>query len=160
MDLYKYECLLIVNGIEARNCSTYYRADSIKVELLNRNFVLFYCHKIKIIGQKSKICTVIVYYSYLIFQVLIPEVWKMYVWNLASKFRNFSAYPGIVGDRGSTVVKVLRYKSEGRWLDPRRCHGIFYWHKYFLSQCGPGVDSASNRNEYQVYFLGVNAAGA
>jgi hypothetical protein len=25
---------------------------------------------------------------------------------------------------------------------------------------GPGVDSASNRNEYQVYFLGVKVAGA
>jgi len=25
---------------------------------------------------------------------------------------------------------------------------------------GPGVDSASNRNEYQEYFLGVKAAGA
>ena len=24
---------------------------------------------------------------------------------------------------------------------------------------GHGVDSASNRNEYQVYFLGVKAAG-
>jgi hypothetical protein len=23
------------------------------------------------------------------------------------------------GDRGSTVVKVLRYKSEGGWFDPR-----------------------------------------
>jgi len=22
------------------------------------------------------------------------------------------------GDRGSTAVKVLRYKSEGRWFDP------------------------------------------
>jgi hypothetical protein len=30
------------------------------------------------------------------------------------------------GDRGSTVVKVLRYKSEGRWFDPRLCHGIFH----------------------------------
>jgi hypothetical protein len=29
--------------------------------------------------------------------------------------------------------------------------GIFYY--------GPGVDSASNRNEYQEYFLGVKAAG-
>jgi hypothetical protein len=29
------------------------------------------------------------------------------------------------GDRGSTVVKVLRYKSEGGWFDPRWCHGIF-----------------------------------
>jgi hypothetical protein len=31
----------------------------------------------------------------------------------------------IIGDRGSTVVKVLRYKSEGRWFDPRWCHWIF-----------------------------------
>jgi len=30
----------------------------------------------------------------------------------------------------------------------------------FQSHYGPGVHSASNRNEYQVYFLGVRAAGA
>jgi hypothetical protein len=29
------------------------------------------------------------------------------------------------GDRGSTVVKVLRYKSEGRWFDPR-------WYQFFI----------------------------
>jgi hypothetical protein len=28
------------------------------------------------------------------------------------------------------------------------------------SYYGPEVDSASNRNEYHVYFLGVKAAGA
>ena len=32
--------------------------------------------------------------------------------------------------------------------------------KSFRSQYGPGIDSASNRNEYQEYFLGVKAAGA
>ena len=32
--------------------------------------------------------------------------------------------------------------------------------KTFRSHSGPGVDSASNRNEYQEYFLGVKAAGA
>jgi hypothetical protein len=32
--------------------------------------------------------------------------------------------------------------------------------KSFRSHCGPGVDSASNRNEYREYFLGVKAAGA
>ena len=26
------------------------------------------------------------------------------------------------GDRGGTVVKVLCYKSEGRWFDPGWCH--------------------------------------
>ena len=30
----------------------------------------------------------------------------------------FSASMGQTGDRGSTVVKVLCYKSEGRWFDP------------------------------------------
>ena len=30
----------------------------------------------------------------------------------------------------------------------------------FRSHYGIGVDSASNRNEYQEYFLGVKAAGA
>jgi hypothetical protein len=69
-------------------------------------------------------------------------------------------YIYIYWDRGSTVVKVLRYKSEGRCFDPRRCHGIFHWHKSFWLHYVPGVDSASNRNEYLVYFLGVNAVGA
>jgi len=32
--------------------------------------------------------------------------------------------------------------------------------KSFQSHYGPGVDSASNRNEYQEHFLGVKAAGA
>jgi hypothetical protein len=30
----------------------------------------------------------------------------------------------------------------------------------FRSHYGPGVDSGSNRNEYQEYFLEVKAAGA
>ena len=33
--------------------------------------------------------------------------------------RKNSCYSFLVGDRGSTVVKVLCYKSEGRWFDPR-----------------------------------------
>ena len=32
--------------------------------------------------------------------------------------------------------------------------------KSFRLHYGPGVDSASNRNEYQEYFMGVKAAGA
>ena len=38
--------------------------------------------------------------------------------------------------------------------------GFFIDIKSFRSYYGPGVDSASNRNEYQEYFLGVKAAGA
>ena len=31
----------------------------------------------------------------------------------------------VIGYRGSTVIKVLCYKSVGRWFDPSWCHWIF-----------------------------------
>ena len=31
-----------------------------------------------------------------------------------------------LGDRGSTVVKVLCYKSEGCWFDPSWCQWVFH----------------------------------
>jgi hypothetical protein len=49
--------------------------------------------------------------------------------------------------------------------DPLFMMGIYFflfppiW-LFFLPHYGPGVDSASNRNEYQEYFLGVMAADA
>ena len=58
----------------------------------------------------------------------------------------------ISGDRGSAVVNVLCYRSERCWFDPRWCHI-----KSFRSHYGPGFDSASDRNEYQEYFLGVKS---
>jgi len=54
----------------------------------------------------------------------------------------------------------LRYKPEGRGFDSRWCHWIFFINITLRPHCGPGVDSAFNRNEYQEYFLGVKAAGA
>ena len=51
------------------------------------------------------------------------------------------------------LLEALRYKQEGRGFDSRCCHKNFHWH-------GPGFDSASNRKEYQEYFLRVKAAGA
>ena len=36
---------------------------------------------------------------------------------------------------------------------------IFIDKKSFRSHCDPGVDPASNRNEYQKYLLGVKAVG-
>ena len=59
------------------------------------------------------------------------------------------------------MVKALCYKSEGRWFDPSWCHWNFSIDiKSFLSYYGPGVVSASNRNEYQEYLLRVKVAGA
>ena len=59
------------------------------------------------------------------------------------------------------MVKALCHKSEGRWFDPSWCYWKFFIDiKSFRSHYGPGVDSASNRNEYQEQFLRVKAAGA
>jgi len=43
---------------------------------------------------------------------------------------------------------------------PDGVSGYFIDIKSFRSHYGPGVDSVSNRNEYQEYFLGVKAANA
>jgi len=52
------------------------------------------------------------------------------------------------------LVEALRYKPEGHEFDSRWCHCNFPLTLSFRSHYGPGVDSASNRNEYQEYFLG------
>ena len=39
----------------------------------------------------------------------------------SSLLRYISVLRFLAGDRGSTVVKVLCYKSEGRWFDSRWC---------------------------------------
>jgi hypothetical protein len=53
-----------------------------------------------------------------------------------------------MGHAVAQLVEALRYKTEGRGFDSRWCH----WN-YFIDY-GPGVDSPTNRNEYQEYFLG------
>ena len=45
-------------------------------------------------------------------------------------------------------------------LIPAGVSGFFIDVKSFQSHCGPGVDSSSNRSEYQEHFLGVKADGA
>ena len=43
----------------------------------------------------------------------------------------------LLGDCGSTVVKVLYYKSEGRCFDPSWCQWLFYWYKILLIALWP-----------------------
>jgi hypothetical protein len=50
---------------------------------------------------------------------------------------------------GGAVVEALRYKPESRGIDSRLCHWNFSLKPSFRPHYGPGVDSASNRNEYQ-----------
>jgi len=50
-------------------------------------------------------------------------------WHWTDRALNISVFPCHHVDRGSTVVKVLCYKSEGSWFDPSWCQWIFHWHK-------------------------------
>ena len=52
------------------------------------------------------------------------------------------------------MVETLRYKLEGNEFDSRRCYWNVSLTYFFRSHCGSRVDSASNRNVYQEYFLG------
>ena len=64
---------------------------------------------------------------------------------------------------GTKLAQWLRYCATNRKVAgsiPASISGFFIDIKSFRSHYGPGVDSASNRNEYQEYFLGVKTAGA
>jgi len=61
------------------------------------------------------------------------------------------------------VAQWLRCCATNRKVDcsiPAGVSGFVIDIKSFQSHYGPGVDSASDRNEYQDYFLGVKAAVA
>jgi hypothetical protein len=60
------------------------------------------------------------------------------------------------------VAQWLRYYAANEKVAGLIPDGVmeFFINVNPYDSTGPGVDSASNRNEYQEYFLGVNAAGA
>jgi len=59
--------------------------------------------------------------------------------------------------KGTAVAQWLRCCATNRKVAGSVPAGVI---KFFRSHYGPGVESVSNRNEYQGYFLGVKAAGA
>jgi len=64
---------------------------------------------------------------------------------------------------GTAIVQWLRCCATNRKVAvsiPAVVSGFFMDIKSFRSHYGPEIDSASNRNEYQGYFLRVKAAGA
>ena len=64
---------------------------------------------------------------------------------------------------GTAVGQCLRSCATNRKVAgsiPGGVSGFFIDIKFFRSHYDPGVDSASNKNEYQEYFLGIKAAGA
>jgi len=63
-------------------------------------------------------------------------------------------YTVLRGYESALLFEALRYQPEGRGFDSRLCYWNFSLTYSFQPHYGPGIDSASNRNEYQEYFLG------
>jgi len=83
--------------------------------------------------------------------------------NKQSAYKNASIHIAIKSRRGTAVALWLRCCATNRKVAgsiPASVSEFFIDIKFFRSHYGLGVDSASNRNEYQEYFLGVKAAGA
>ena len=76
--------------------------------------------------------------------ILQPE--RLYSW----------CFPSLLYSSGTAVTQWLRCCATNRKVAgsiPAGVIGFFIDIKSFRSHYGPGVDSASNRNEYQEYFL-------
>ena len=76
---------------------------------------------------------------------------------------NVKFYLRLLPNCGTAVAQWLRCSVTNRKVAgsiPSGVSAFFIDIKSFRSHYGPGVDSASNRNEYQEYFLGVKAAGS
>jgi hypothetical protein len=67
----------------------------------------------------------------------------IYCWQEIDSHAIIANYLFAYGERSIVVVKALRYKPEGRELETR-CGELI-----FSISLGPGVYSASNRNEYK-----------
>ena len=79
----------------------------------------------------------------------------IYIYSLLPSFTFNLAYVNWVG---TAVAQWLRCCATNRKVAvsiPAGVSGFFIDTKSFRSYYGPRVDSASNRNEYQEYFLGV-----
>ena len=60
----------------------------------------------------------------------------------------------VLGHTVVQLVEALHYKPEGDGYQSQCCHWNFSLTLSFQAHYSPGVDSATNRNKYQKYFLG------
>jgi len=125
------------------------------------------CH-LNLSNTASELCTLyrvmsngpIVYVSCSFFRFLFLYYFSLLP-SLFSSFFSLFLLPFCF--TGTAVAQCLRCLAANRKVAgsiPATVSGFFIDIKSFRSHCGTEVESASNRNEYQEYFLGVKLAGA
>ena len=122
-------------------------------------------YKTDIFGACNLVC-----YTFSLKQTILCFGWRrnIHAWEIQVGLRQsfslspifYSIYKNIKGHAVAQLFEALRYKPEGRGFHSRWCHWNFSLTWSFRQHYGPGVHSASNRNEYQKYFLAVKAGGA
>jgi len=96
------------------------------------------------------------------------EFWGQYSGTYSIRVLSTKAIPGSMSDYITSDNIYIMGNAVAQWLrrcatnlkvagsNPATVSGFFTDTKFFRSHYGSGVDSASNRNEYQEYFLRVN----
>ena len=82
------------------------------------------------------------------------------MFQLTRRFINIQTTPSVTGTAVAQWLRCCATNLKVAGSIPAGVSGFFIDIKSFRSHYSPGVDSSSNRNEYQEYFLGVKAAGA
>ena len=82
------------------------------------------------------------------------------MFQLTRRFINIQTTPSVMGIAVAQWLRCCATNLKVAGSIPAGVSGFFIDIKSFRSHYSPGVDSSSNRNEYQEYFLGVKAAGA
>jgi hypothetical protein len=75
-------------------------------------------------------------------------------WTVVSSHKYLDSITNLWGTRWRIWLRHCATSRKVAGSIPDGVIGIFPLNLSFLSQFGPGVDSASNTNEYQEYFLG------
>jgi hypothetical protein len=71
---------------------------------------------------------------------------------------NFNIITHILDTQWRSWLRHCTTSRIGRRFDSQWCHWNLSLTQPFRPHYGPGIDSASSRNEYQEYFLGVTVA--
>jgi len=88
---------------------------------------------------------------------------RLRIWQTVKHVLHLNIHISYTDPRVTAVAQWLRCCATNRKVAGSILAGVsafFIDIKSFRSHYGPGVDSGSNRNEYQGCFLGVKAAGA
>jgi hypothetical protein len=93
-----------------------------------------------------------------VFKLILPRYWTLSILHAIMQPRSFDNSILYLEARGNVVVKTLGYKPESRGFETR--WGEILNLPNLPAALGPGVHSASNRNEYRKHWKKIMFLGS